>query len=80
MIVDRGRIAALLATGMTVREVAEEIGISKSVVHRMTGRAGLVAALAAGFRRRGWRSLRRSPDRHTTTGVSTSEGALAPHQ
>jgi putative DNA primase/helicase len=33
--VDRGRIAALLATGMTVRDVAEEIGISKSVVHRL---------------------------------------------
>jgi hypothetical protein len=80
MIVDRGRIAALLAIGMTVREVAEEIGISKSVVHRMTGRSGLVAALAAGFKRLGWRSLRRSPDRHTTTGASTSEGALAPHQ
>jgi hypothetical protein len=53
MIVDRGRIAALLATGMTAREVVEEIGISKSVVHRMTGRSGLVAALAAGFKRLG---------------------------
>jgi hypothetical protein len=50
------------------------------VVHRMTGRSGLVVALAAGFKRLGWRSLRRSPDRHTTTGASTSEGALAPHQ
>jgi putative DNA primase/helicase len=33
--VDQGRIAALLAAGMTVRDVAEEIGISKSVVHRL---------------------------------------------
>jgi AcrR family transcriptional regulator len=54
MIVDRGRIAALLAAGMTVRDVAKEIGISKSaVVHRMTRRSGLVAALAAGFKRLG---------------------------
>jgi putative DNA primase/helicase len=35
---DRGRIAALLAAGMTVRDVAEEIGISKSVVHRLKQR------------------------------------------
>jgi transposase len=61
MIVDRGRIAALLATGMIVREVAEEIGISKSVIHRMTGRSGLVAALAAGFKRLGWQSLEKAP-------------------
>jgi transposase len=27
--------AALLAAGMSVREIAEEIGIAKSVVHRM---------------------------------------------
>jgi transposase len=27
--------AALLAAGMAVREIAEEIGIAKSVVHRM---------------------------------------------
>jgi transposase len=35
---DRLRVAALLATGMTVREMAEEIGIGKSVVHRMKQR------------------------------------------
>jgi len=35
---DRLRVAALLATGMTVREIAEEIGIGKSVVHRMKQR------------------------------------------
>ena len=29
---------ALLAAGMTVREIAEEIGIGKSVVHRMKQR------------------------------------------
>jgi transposase len=34
---DRGRIAAP-AAGMTVRDVAEEIGISKSVVHRLKQR------------------------------------------
>jgi putative DNA primase/helicase len=31
----RLRVAALLAAGMSVREIAEEIGIAKSVVHRM---------------------------------------------
>jgi putative DNA primase/helicase len=31
----RLRVAALRATGMSVREIAEEIGIAKSVVHRM---------------------------------------------
>jgi putative DNA primase/helicase len=35
---DRLRVAALPATGMTVREIAEEIGIGKSVVHRMEQR------------------------------------------
>ena len=35
---DRLRVAALLETGMTVREIAEEIGIGKSVVHRMKQR------------------------------------------
>jgi putative DNA primase/helicase len=35
---DRLRVTALLATGMTVREIAEEIGIGKSVVHRMKQR------------------------------------------
>src|SRR5882724_2127206 len=35
---DRLRVAALLAAGMTVREIAEEIGIGKSVVHRMKQR------------------------------------------
>jgi putative DNA primase/helicase len=33
--VDRNRIAALLGTGMSVRDIAEEVGISKSVVHRI---------------------------------------------
>jgi len=51
--VDQGRIVALLAAGMTVRDVAEEIGISKSVVHRLkqkleqeaaTGQAGAGSA------------------------------------
>jgi putative DNA primase/helicase len=35
---ERLRVAALLATGRTVREIAEEIGIGKSVVHRMKQR------------------------------------------
>ena len=35
---DRLRVAPLLATGMMVREIAEEIGIGKSVVHRMKQR------------------------------------------
>ena len=35
---DRLRVTALLETGMTVREIAEEIGIGKSVVHRMKQR------------------------------------------
>jgi transposase len=47
---DRGRIAALLATGMTVRDVAEEIGISKSVVHRLKQRIEQEAAEAAAGR------------------------------
>jgi transposase len=38
---DRLRFAALLETGMTVREIAEEIGIGKSVVHmKATDRPG----------------------------------------
>ena len=32
---DRGRIAAMIADGMTVRDLAEEIGLSKSAVHRL---------------------------------------------
>jgi putative DNA primase/helicase len=32
---ERVRVAALLATGMSVRDIAEEIGISKSAVHRL---------------------------------------------
>jgi putative DNA primase/helicase len=35
---ERQRVTALLETGMTVREIAEEIGIGKSVVHRMKQR------------------------------------------
>jgi putative DNA primase/helicase len=34
----RLRVAALLAAGMSVREIAEEIGIAKSVAHRMKQR------------------------------------------
>jgi transposase len=34
----RIRIAALLAAGLSVREVAEEIGATKSSVHRMKQR------------------------------------------
>jgi putative DNA primase/helicase len=44
---DRLRVAALLATGMTVREIAEEIGIGKSVVHRMKQRIDREAKKAA---------------------------------
>ena len=32
---DRQRIAALLATGLSVRDIAEKIGMSKSAVHRL---------------------------------------------
>jgi DNA-binding NarL/FixJ family response regulator len=44
---DRLRVAALLAAGMTVREIAEEIGIGKSVVHRMKQRIDREAKQAA---------------------------------
>ena len=44
---DRLRVAALLETGMTVREIAEEIGIGKSVVHRMKQRIDRDAKEAA---------------------------------
>ena len=44
---DRLRVVALLATGMTVREIAEEIGIGKSVVHRMKQRIDREAKEAA---------------------------------
>jgi transposase len=44
---DRLRVVALLATGMTVREIAEEIGIGKSVVHRMKQRIDREATEAA---------------------------------
>jgi hypothetical protein len=40
-------VAALLAAGMTVREIAEEIGIGKSVVHRMKQRIDREAQEAA---------------------------------
>ena len=45
---DRLRVTALLATGMTVREIAEEIGIGKSVVHRMKQRIDREAKEEAG--------------------------------
>jgi putative DNA primase/helicase len=45
--VDRGRIAALLAAGMTVRDVAEELGISKSMAHRLKQKIEQEAAEAA---------------------------------
>ena len=44
---DRLRVAALLGSGMTVREIAEEIGIGKSVVHRMKQRIDREAKEAA---------------------------------
>jgi putative DNA primase/helicase len=34
----RTRVAALLAAGMTVREIAEEVGSTKSAVHRLKQR------------------------------------------
>jgi putative DNA primase/helicase len=34
----RIRVAALLAAGMSVREIAEEVGATKSAVHRMKQR------------------------------------------
>jgi transposase len=45
---DRLRVAALLETGMTVREIAEEIGIGKSGVHRMKQRIEREAKEEAG--------------------------------
>ena len=45
--VDQVRIAALLAAGMSVRDIADEIGISKSVVHRLKQRIEQEAADAA---------------------------------
>ena len=42
------RVAALLETGMTVREIAEEIGIGKSVVHCMKQRIDREAKEEAG--------------------------------
>ena len=33
--VERARVAALLATGLSVRDIAEELGLSKSAVHRL---------------------------------------------
>jgi transposase len=44
--------AALLAAGMSVREAAEEIGIAKSVVHRMKQKIEREAKEAAGQDRR----------------------------
>jgi putative DNA primase/helicase len=34
----RVRVAALLATGMSVREIAEEVGATRSAVHRLKQR------------------------------------------
>jgi Homeodomain-like domain len=45
--VDRVRVAALLATGMSVRDIADEIGISKSAVHRQKQMIEQEAAEAA---------------------------------
>jgi predicted transcriptional regulator len=42
------RIAALLAVGMTVREIAEEIGATKSAVRRMNQRIEREARKAEG--------------------------------
>jgi transposase len=44
---DRLRVSGLLAAGMTVREIAEEIGIGKSVVHRRKQRIDREAKEAA---------------------------------
>jgi len=42
------RVAALLAAGMSVREIAEEIGATKSAVHRMKQRIEREASEAEG--------------------------------
>ena len=44
----RIRVAALLAAGMSVREIAEEIGATKSAVHRMKQRIEREAKDGAG--------------------------------
>jgi putative DNA primase/helicase len=44
----RLRVVALLAAGMSVREIAEEIGIAKSVVHRMKQKIERAAKEEAG--------------------------------
>ena len=44
----RMRVAALLAAGLSVREIAEEVGIGKSVVHRMRQRIEQEAREAEG--------------------------------
>jgi putative DNA primase/helicase len=36
--VERTRVAALLATGMSIREIAEETGLHRSKVHRLKQR------------------------------------------
>jgi transposase len=36
--VERTRVAALLATGLSIREIAEEAGLHRSKVHRLKQR------------------------------------------
>jgi transposase len=36
--VERTRVAALLATGLSIREIAEETGLHRSKVHRLKQR------------------------------------------
>jgi putative DNA primase/helicase len=49
----RIRVAALLAAGMSVRDIAEEIGATKSAVHRMKQRIEREAREAEGGEERG---------------------------
>jgi len=52
---DRQRVAALLATGLSVRDIAEELDLSKSAVHRLKQRSTRTPA------RRGAGPIRRRP-------------------